>query len=105
MAAIERPIDEASGPLISNFPIWVAETQGVSTLALPDEPADDVLDLARTFGAHILVLTGAESRYWPAELAPDAPRHDCFERLDLGAWTGPGDDPLGGTTVYEIVCP
>ena len=105
MAAIERPINAEMGPLISNFPIWVAETQGVSTLALPDEPADDVLDLARTFGARILVLTNAESRYWPAELAPDAPRHDCFERLDLGAWTGPGLDPLGGTTVYEIVCP
>ena len=31
MAAIERPINDAMGPLISNFPIWVAETQGVST--------------------------------------------------------------------------
>lgn len=105
MAAIDRPINDAMGPLISNFPIWLAETQGVSTLALPDEPADDVLDLARTFGARILVLTSAESRYWPAELAPGAPRHDCFERLDLGEWAGPGDDPLGGTTVYEIACP
>ena len=105
MAASGRPIDEAMGPLISNFPIWVAETQGTSTLALPDEPADDVLDLARSFGARILVLTSPEGRHWPAELAPDAARHECFERLDLGTWTGPGDDPLLGTSVYEIVCP
>lgn len=105
MAASGRPIDRSMGPVISNFPIWVAETQRVSTLALPDEPADDVLELARTFGARILVLTTPESAHWPAELAPGAPRRDCFKPLDLGAWTGPGDDPLDGTTVYEIVCP
>src|SRR5688572_4320721 len=105
LAAIDRPIDEEAGPLISNFPIWVAETQGVSTLALPDEPADDVLDLARTFGARYLVLTDPESRYWPDELAPGAPRADCFEEVDLGPWTGAGGDPLSDTTVYEIVCP
>ena len=105
MAAIGRPIDGSMGPLISNFPIWVAETQGVSTLALPDEPADDVLDLARTFGARILVLTSPESKHWPAEVAPSASRDECFQQLDLGDWAGPGDDPLTGTTVYEIVCP
>ena len=105
MAAIERPINPAMGPLISNFPIWLAETQHVSTLALPDEPADDVLDLARTFGARLLVLTAPASEHWPDELAVGARRRDCFKPLDLGSWTGPGDDPLTGTTVYEIVCP
>lgn len=105
MAAVGRPVTNDSEILISNFPIWVAETQGTSTLALPDEPADDVLDLARTFGARYLVLTNPESEHWPAELAPDGPRRDCFAPVDLGRWTGPGDDPLHGTTVYEIVCP
>ncbi len=105
MASAGRPITASTGPLISNFPIWVAVTQDVSTLALPDEPADDVLDLARTFKARYLVLTSPDSEYWPAELAPDAPRADCFEPVDLGVWTGPGGDPLSGTAVYEIVCP
>ncbi len=104
MAAVGRPITESSGPLISNFPIWVAETQRVSTLALPDEPAADVLDLAHRFGARYLVLTDAGSRYWPAELAPGAPGHDCFEPLDLGPWTGTGVDPLARTRVYDIIC-
>ena len=105
MAAIDRPIDRSMGPVISNFPIWVAETQRVSTLALPDEPADDVLDLARTFGARILMLTSPESAHWPAEVEPGARRSDCFRPVDLGSWTGHGDDPLKGTTVYDIVCP
>ena len=105
MAAIGRPISSDMGPLISNFPIWVAETQRVPTLALPDEPADDVLHLARTFGARYLVLTGPVSKYWPAELGPDGTRAECFDPIDLGSGTGPGDDPLGGTVVYEIVCP
>ena len=30
---------------MSNFPIWVAESLRVPTLALPDEPPADVLDL------------------------------------------------------------
>ncbi len=104
MAAAGEPITDASGPLISNFPIWVAETQHVSSLALPDEPAVDVIDLANTFGARFLVLTDPASRYWPAEVAPGAAHSDCFKPLDLGRWTGPGKDPLAGTTVYEILC-
>ena len=105
MAAVGRPITNDSEVVISNFPIWVAETQDTSTLALPDEPADDVLELARTFGARYLILTNPESEHWPAELAPDGSRRDCFAPVDLGGWTGPDADPLQGTTVYEIVCP
>ncbi|MDP9482748.1 MAG: glycosyltransferase family 39 protein, partial [Chloroflexota bacterium] len=48
MAAAGHPLDRTAGPVITNFPIWLAETQRVSTLALPDETPEDVLDLART---------------------------------------------------------
>ncbi len=47
MAAVGRPLDASAGPVISNFPIWIAEAQRIPALGLPDEPVDDVLDLAR----------------------------------------------------------
>lgn len=104
MAAAGRPLDASAGPVIGNFPIWIAETQRIPSLGLPDEPVDDVLDLASTFGARYLVLTSPESEHWPANLEPGTPGADCFTPIDLGTWTGDGDDPLADTTVYEIVC-
>src|SRR6478672_894297 len=53
MAAAGHPLDAAAGPVISNFPIWMAESQRISALALPDEPPRDVLDLASTFKAKL----------------------------------------------------
>jgi len=84
----------------------MAETQRVDSLALPDEPPADVLDLARHFpGTHLLVLIEPEGTHWPADLATGAPSADCFRRLDLGSHAGSGPDPLADTTVYEIACP
>ena len=106
MSAIGRPLDATAGPVISNFPIWIAESQRISALALPDEPPGDVLDLAATFpGTRYLVLTSPESEHWPGDLEAAAPGSECFTPLDLGAYQGTGDDPLAGTTVYEIACP
>ena len=105
MAAVGRPLDDTAGPVIGNFPIWIAETQRIPALGLPDEPVEDVLDLAAQFpGTRYLVLTNPESEHWPSNLAPGAPGAECFEPIDLGAWTGDGEDPLADTTVYEIVC-
>lgn len=106
MAAGGRPLDASAGPVISNFPIWIAETLRIPSLALPDEPPADVLDLATSFpGTRYLVLTNPEGVHWPADLATDAPGADCFTPIDLPAWTGTGIDPLAETTVYEIACP
>ena len=106
MAAIGRPLDSAAGPVISNFPIWMAETQRVSALALPDESPADVMDLAGSFrGTRLLVLVGRASSHWPADLETAQPRADCFTPLDLGTYTGAGTDPLADTTVYDIRCP
>jgi hypothetical protein len=106
MAAIGRPLDRSAGPVISNFPIWMAETQRVSALALPNEPPQDVLDLKDHFdGTRLLVLVGAGGSHWPTDVESGQPGSDCFTPLDLGTYAGPGPDPLADTTVYDIACP
>jgi hypothetical protein len=106
MAAIGRPLDATAGPVISNFPIWMAEVYRIPALALPDEPPEDVLDLATTFpGTRYLVLIDPEGDHWPGDLAAGLPASTCFTPLDLGRYTGDGDDPLERTTVFEIACP
>lgn len=106
MTAAGRPLDASAGPVIGNFPIWIAETQRIPALGLPDEPVEDVLDLAASFpGTRYLVLTSPESAHWPSNLAPGAPGSECFAPITLPPWTGDGADPLADTTVYEIVCP
>jgi hypothetical protein len=110
MAAVGHPLDATAGPVITNFPIWMAETQRIPSLALPNEPPADVLDLASTFpGTHLLVLINPEGSHWPADLAAGAPGSECFQPLDLGPPTSAIDpaapDPLAHTTVYRIGCP
>jgi hypothetical protein len=108
MAEAGRPLDKDAGPVISNFPIWMAETARIPSLALPDEPPTDVLDLARSFpGTRLLVLIDPQGTHWPADLASGAPGSECFQELDLGApsTTAPDDDPLADTTVYQVSCP
>lgn len=106
MAAAGHPVDEPGIRLMSNFPIWVAETLRVPTLALPDEPPRDVLDLAAAFpGARYLILSDPEGKHWPADLEAGLPGSECFTPIDLGPYGGAGTDPLANTTVYQISCP
>jgi hypothetical protein len=108
MAAAGHPLDETAGPVISNFPIWMAETARIPSLALPDEPPADVLDLAGSFpGTRLLVLIDPQGTHWPADLEAGAPGSECFQELDLGApsATDAGGDPLADTTVYQVSCP
>ncbi|MEX1173138.1 MAG: hypothetical protein WEG56_11065 [Chloroflexota bacterium] len=105
MAAAGHPLDATAGPVISNFPIWIAEAQRIPALALPDEPAADVLDLASTFGARLVVLVRPQSEYWPSQLDEMAPGAECFQRIDLGPYEGGGPDPLADVTAYQIDCP
>lgn len=106
MAVAGRPLDRSAGPVISNFPIWIAESQRIFALALPDEPPADVVDLSAAFpGTRYLVLTDADSEHWPSDIDAGLPGSECFTPLDLGRYAGTGDDPLAGTTVYEIACP
>jgi hypothetical protein len=105
-----EPLGPDHAPVISNFPIWVAETLRVRTLGLPDESPADVLDLAGEFGATLLILTDPQHSQWPADLQAGADGAACFTPIDLGegAWPGGPDhapDPLADTTVYRIDCP
>ncbi len=95
-----------SAPVITNVPVWIAETQRTPTLALPYEPPEDVLDLARAFpGTHLVVLVDVDGPHWPDDLAAGAPGAECFRELDLGPGPPGEADPLETTHVYEIVCP
>ncbi len=101
MASAGVPLD-GSAPVIANHPIWLAEVHRVSALSLPDEPVASVVDLARTFGARLLVLDG-EHGGWPARLATD-PDAACLERVLLpppAEGAARGDD----IRVYRVACP
>ena len=108
MAKAGHPLDASAGPVITNFPIWMAETMRIPALALPDEPPRDVLSLANDprFKAKLLVLARRDSLHWPADLDAGVDGASCFRELDLGAdATRPADDPLGDARAFEIVCP
>lgn len=106
MAAAGLPL-ASLGPVITDFPIWLAEETGAPGLALPDEAPSDILDLARAFpGTRTLIIHGGLHERWPAVLDGDAPGADCFEEVHVGV----PDDPrlaaaLAGTRVFRIVCP
>jgi hypothetical protein len=91
------PLDDSVGPVISDFPIWLADTQGIRALALPDEPPKDVFDLSRHFpGTRYVILSeGYDHRHWPEDIDAGAPWAECFHEIDIG---------LPPTRVFEIVC-
>jgi hypothetical protein len=106
MAAVGHPLDGSSGPVITNFPIWMAETQRIDALALPDEPPRDVLDLASNFGAKLVVLLDADSSHWPHDLDAGVDGASCFRELDLtAAPSRSAADALGDARAFEVVCP
>jgi len=105
-AAAGHPLDATAGPVISNYPIWLAETRRIPTLGLPNEPPNDVLDLARSFpGTHLLVMVQATGPHWPADLTNGAPGAECFHPVDLGPGPTGEPDPLTDVQVLEIACP
>ncbi len=107
MAAAGHPLEPAAGPVITDFPIWMAEAAGVPALALPNEPPDAVLDLARAFpGTRLLVTIGQDHPLWPRSIDERQPGAECFREIDLGVDRSPGsDDPLADTRAFTIVCP
>jgi hypothetical protein len=106
LAAAGMPL-ATLGPVITDFPIWMAMTSGGAALALPDEPPSSVLDLARTFrGTHTLIVSGGTDRMWPAVLDAGGPGTECFQEVPLAP---PADPALAaavrGTRVFRLVCP
>jgi hypothetical protein len=108
MAAIGHPLDVSAGPVITDVPIWLAEANRVPSLALPDEPPADILDLARQpefAGTHLLIVVGGDHGRWPDVLDTATPGAECFEELDLGPGPVGTEDPLKDVRAFEIVCP
>jgi hypothetical protein len=94
----------AAEPVIANHPIWIAEVDRVRALALPEEPPADVLDLARTFGAKLLVIDTDQHGRWPAVLDAGGPDAACFAPLPLdpARARATGADRF---RAWRIVCP
>ena len=107
MALAGEPLDANTGPVIANFPIWMAWAERVESLALPAETPADVLDLAAAFpGTRLLVIGGQDHGDWPAVLETNAPGTECYTPVDLGpAAPGVSPDPLEDVRVYVIGCP
>jgi hypothetical protein len=93
-------------PVITDFPIWYAEGTGGRALALPDEPPAWVLDLARRFGARLLVMTDTERGRWPAVLAAGGPDAACFQEVRLPVPALAADaEALRDARVFRVGCP
>jgi hypothetical protein len=107
MARAGTPLAD-SGPVITNFPIWLAESAGVRTLALPQESPASVLDLARRFGAQLLVVQDDAGNVWPGALNRAGPEAACFKQVTLTDISSGGlveGSPLAQIHVFRIVCP
>jgi hypothetical protein len=105
MRAVGFPLG-TDGPVITDFPIWLAATTDADALALPAESPASVVDLARTFGARTLIISGDDHGGWPAILDGGGPGADCFERFDIGVPADPaGARAIAKTRVYRIACP
>jgi hypothetical protein len=107
MARAGVPLDGAK-PVITDNPIWLAESARVPTLALPEEPPDAVLDLARHFGAGLLVVRSGTGREWPDVLKDGGNAAACFVEVPLTEISGSRPlqgSPLGSIHVFRIVCP
>jgi hypothetical protein len=98
---------EDAGPVISDYPIWLAEATRVPTLALPEESPQDVLDLADRFGATLVIVRDDGRRQWPDILSGNEPSAQCFEEIQLTDTSGSppeASSPLGQIHVFMIVC-
>ena len=99
------PLDGRT-PGIADFPIWMAEGERVSSLALPNEPPSSVADLAKHFNAQLLVLASPDRGIWPATLASGDPAAACFHEVALAVPADPFDAAaLKDVRVWQIACP
>ena len=104
MAAIGAPLD-GSAPVIHDFPIWLAETERVPSLALPNESPSDVLDMATHFGAKWLIVAKPDHGQWPTVLDGPDPDASCFEEVLLPVPADPADaKAIEGIRVFRIAC-
>ena len=95
-------------PVITNNPIWLAESAHVSTLALPEESPAAVLALAHRFGAKLVVITLDDSRQWPGILDEGGAGSVCFNKVSLADNSGRTPEDilaLARVRVFRVICP
>ncbi len=78
-AALNAAGVDPAAPIITDRPIWLSDAVGRSTLALPDEPVETVLEVARRFGAGSVVVVEERGDY-PAALANG--QSSCFQPIN-----------------------
>ena len=105
MTTAGMPFDTI-GPVITDFPIWLAAATHANALALPAEPPASIANLAATFGARTLIISGDDHGGWPGVLDSGGPGSECFKPVDIGVPSDPdAAKALIGTRVFRIVCP
>ncbi len=92
-------------PIISDAPIWLPYIGRGTGLALPYEPPSSVLDLARHFGARIVVVTSGDHPFRAAIAAGTAPDATCFEDITPGPSSALGGHAADTLRIYRVVCP
>ncbi len=96
----------SGGPVITDFPIWLAQSTAADALALPAETPDQLLDLARFFGSTLLIVGPGDRGGWPAVLDAGGPGTECFREIEIGRPADPDlAKALDGTRVFRLVCP
>jgi len=110
-AALPGAMAQAGFPLggerhvITNFPIWLSETAGVTSLALPDEAPASVIALARAFpGTRLVIVTGADEGRYPTAIDARQPGTECFDEVALPS-SVPDSASIADTRVFRLVCP
>ena len=73
------------GPVITDFPIWFAEATRHHALALPNEPPESILDLARSFDppARLLVVERRQRGRLACRDPHGRPGSECFVPIEL----------------------
>jgi hypothetical protein len=91
----------ANAPVITDNPIWLAETAHVTAVALPEESPAAVLALARHFGSRLLVVVQTDDGgEWPAILNDGGPATQCFREVPLTE--NSGEYPSKGSPLFQI---
>jgi hypothetical protein len=106
LADADLALDPAS-PVITDFPIWLAETWRQPSLALPDEPPASVASLARAFpGTRTVLVFGGLGSDFVEGLAAGSPEAACFEEVALTVPTDPAAaSAVEGVRAWRFVCP
>ncbi len=97
LAAAGVPLEVRGAPVITDFPIYLAEETGANSLALPEEPPASVVDLAAHFqGTRLLLVASDDQGIWPQAALADSEGLACFDFVPLD---------LEGWDAYLITCP